>query len=80
MDWSAIIAELGGGIGAVALAAMGFLTWRSLEWWRASVNARIEDAQKHAEAMRDTTREVVAAINQTTAAVQALTREVGRNG
>lgn len=80
MDWSPIIKELGGGVGAVALAAMGFLTWKSLNWWRESQNARIEDAQRHADAMREITRETVSAMEGTTAAVHALTREVNGNG
>lgn len=80
MDWSEIIKQLGGGPTAVGLAALGFLAWRALNWWKESQEARIADGQRNAEAARELTRETVDAMNATTSAVRELTREVNRNG
>lgn len=45
MDWTAIIQELGGGIGAVALVGLGYLYWSERQENRRLNNARIEDSK-----------------------------------
>ncbi|MFG6637184.1 hypothetical protein ACGYJ8_14590 [Sulfitobacter sp. 1A12126] len=73
MDWSEFLQALGGGPLAVGLLALGFVTWRVLNWNR-------EDAKEHNATIVKMQREVTEAMHASTEATRALAEEVRRRG
>lgn len=67
MDWNQLIDQMGGGLSAVVIAAMGFAVWRLAKLLLESYQERITREQEHA-------RELM----QTIEAVRALTRGAGQ--
>ncbi|TMV79968.1 hypothetical protein FGG78_25640 [Thioclava sp. BHET1] len=67
---------LGGGPSAVMICGLGFCTWRVFGYWRDSQDARIADAQKHAEDIIAIQKDTVEAINAITQSVKDQTREI----
>lgn len=80
MDWGAIITELGGGLSAVTIAGLAFAYWRERAEHNTTRQQLIDTIQRHGDAMVQITRENVTAIQGATGAVEALTKEVMRNG
>ena len=67
MDWNQLIDQMGGGLSAVVIAAMGFAVWRLAKLLLESYQERITREQENA-------RELM----QTIEAVRALTRGAGQ--
>lgn len=54
MDWNQVIEQMGGGLSAVVIAAMGFAVWRLSKALVASYDARITREQEHARELMQT--------------------------
>lgn len=54
MDWNQVIEQMGGGLSAVVIAAMGFSVWRLSKALLASYDARITREQEHARELMQT--------------------------
>lgn len=67
MDWNQLIDQMGGGLSAVIIAAMGFAIWRLGNMLTQSYQDRIAREQEHA-------RELM----QTIETVRSLTRGAGQ--
>jgi len=78
MDWNGLIEQLGGGLGAaiiVGLAAcVAWLARKLIE----QMGARVEDAQRHGEAMRQITETTTSAMRDMEQAVREQGRDMDR--
>lgn len=54
MDWNQLIEQLGGGLSAVVIAALGFAVWRLAKLLMESYQARITREQEHARELMQT--------------------------
>lgn len=63
MDWLAIIEQLGGGLSAVVIAALGFAVWRLAKALFQSYEQRISREREHAQELMRTI-ETVRALNR----------------
>lgn len=54
MDWNQVIEQMGGGLSAVVIAAMGFAIWRLSKALLDSYAARIEREKEHARELMQT--------------------------
>ncbi len=54
MDWNQLIDQMGGGLSAVVIAAMGFTIWRITKALFESYDARIRREQEHARELMQT--------------------------
>ena len=63
MDWTQIITELGGGLSAVVIAALGFVCWKLWQWGAAAQTSRIDDQKEHTGQIIESIRTLDAAIS-----------------
>jgi hypothetical protein len=63
MDWPAIIAEIGGGLPAVVIVALGWLYWNSQRRVNEIQDARLNDVREHGRELREVSDNATAAIN-----------------
>jgi hypothetical protein len=54
MDWNQVIEQMGGGLSAVTIAALGFAVWRLAKLLLESYDARITREQEHARELMST--------------------------
>lgn len=62
MDWGAIIGELGGGLSAAVIAALGWWGWQNQRRANELQDARVADHKEHSAQMLENTRTLDTAI------------------
>ncbi len=74
MDWTSIIAEIGGGLPAVVIVALAWRDWINTKRIDAANEARLNDMRENSRELRAVSDNAAAAINGATATISELTR------